>query len=338
MLKSVEFKNFKCLRDSTLPLSPCTLIVGPNGSGKTTALQALDWSGTIRGRRIDDLRTRGVKADAAIQVRLFWLHAPKVVHTTYGVEIGRGIYGPIHRGKSGGPIPPEEPDARTLTGLLTRMRVYALNARAIAAPYPLQPRAELGTDAGNLAVVLDRLRDEHPERFEAINEELGRWLPEFDHVLFETPRDGHRSLQLRTREGHHAIPAVDVSQGTLLALAILTLAYLPDPPPIVGLEEPDRGIHPRLLRDVRDAMYRLAYPSDFGEKRDPVQVIATTHSPYMLDLFRDHPQEIVIADKIGDNVRFQRLSDLPDIEEILQDSHLGDVWYTGILGGVPSDR
>ena len=91
---------------------------------------------------------------------------------------------------------------------------------------------------------------------------------------------------------------MDVSQGTLLALAILTLAYLPDPPPVVGLEEPGRGIHPRLLREVRDAMYRLAYPESCGEDRDPVQVIATTHPPYMVDLFREHPEEIVIANKV----------------------------------------
>ncbi len=120
-------------------------------------------------------------------------------------------------------------------------------------------------------------------------------------------------------------------------MTILTLAYLPDPPPILCLEEPDHGMHPRLLRDVRDAIYRLCYPENFGEKREPVQVIATTHSPYMLDLFRDHPEEIVICQKTEDNVIFQRLSDLPELDEILRDTHLGDAWYSGILGGVPAE-
>ncbi|UCC30233.1 MAG: AAA family ATPase, partial [Phycisphaerales bacterium] len=44
MIESIHFKNFKVLRDTTLPLGPFTLIVGPNGSGKTTALQALQAS------------------------------------------------------------------------------------------------------------------------------------------------------------------------------------------------------------------------------------------------------------------------------------------------------
>src|SRR5207249_781795 len=132
-------------------------------------------------------------------------------------------------------------------------------------------------------------------------------------------REGHRSISLRTRKGHHMIKAADLSQGTLIALALLTIAYLPEPPSIVCLEEPDHGLHPRLLRDVRDALYRLAYPEGAQEKREPVQVIATTHNPYFVDLFREHPEEIVIAEKVGLEARFSRLSDRPHLDEILAD-------------------
>src|SRR5205807_1819104 len=111
-----------------------------------------------------------------------------------------------------------------------------------------------------LAGVLDQLRDVSPESFERLNEQICRWIPEFDRILFETPTQGNRSLALRTAEGKHVIRAVDLSQGSLIALALLTIAYSPKPPAIVCLEEPDHGLHPRLLRDVRDALYRLAYP------------------------------------------------------------------------------
>ena len=115
------------------------------------------------------------------------------------------------------------------------------------------------------------------------------------------------------------------------------MVYLSDPPSVVCLEEPDRGIHPRLLREVQDALYRLSHPENFGETREPVQVLATTHSPYFLDLFKDHPEEIVIARKVGQEARFERLSDRPDIAEILGEAPLGEIWYSGILGGVPSE-
>jgi predicted ATPase len=194
---------------------------------------------------------------------------------------------------------------------------------------------KLTTSGANLGGVLDRLRDQHPERFDGLNEQLGRWIPEFDKVLFETPQTGHRSIALRTREGGHSIKASDLSQGTLIALALLTIAYLPESPSIVCLEEPDHGLHPRLLRDVRDALYRLAYPDGSQEKREPVQVIATTHNPYFLDLFREHPEEVVIAEKVGLESKFSRLSDRKDLEEILGDAPLSEVWYSGVLGGVP---
>jgi predicted ATPase len=211
-----------------------------------------------------------------------------------------------------------------------------LDANAIAQHVVLEPRMELGSNGLGLAGVLDRMRDENPERFDALNDQLGGWIPEFDKILFETPAQGRRSISLRTREHHHVIGAADLSQGTLIALALLTIAYLPQPPAIVCLEEPDHGLHPRLLRDVRDALYRLAYPEGAHEKREPVQVIATTHNPYFLDLFREHPEEIVIAEKVGLEAKFSRLSDRQDLDEILGDAPLSEVWYSGVLGGVPA--
>lgn len=334
MIKSLTFKNFKALRDSTLPLGPFTLIVGPNGSGKSSVFQAME---ALRNAQPLDWKTvmsAGEPPDP-----------PITISGVFGVPI-EGCSATLTGGPGGARFvvknangaDPSQIVFQRMVDLLGSLRVYSFLPDLIARPATLVPTTEIGPNGQELAVVIDRLRDNHPERFEALNEELGRWLPEFDRVLFDTPSQGTRAIQLRTRSGGHAIPAAQLSQGTLVALAILTLAHLPNPPSIVCLEEPDHGMHPRLLRDVQDAIYRLAYPKEHGEGRPPVQVIATTHSPYFLDLFREHREEIVIAHKLENNVRFERLSEYPNIEEILQDTHLGDVWYTGVLGGVPGER
>jgi predicted ATPase len=331
MIESVEFHNFKALRDTTLPLSRFTLIVGPNGSGKSTAMQALQAIRISKHLSFQEIATVGLQPrdETVVEVVIHWGEPYAGAKTIARWPLtGRGSFGHPHL--------PTGQIATRLDHILSAICVYSLDPQAIAAPTQLQPRMRLAPNGAYLAGVLDRLRDQEPERFESLNEELGRWLPEFDRILFETPQAGHRAIALRTREGHHKIQALDLSQGTLIALALLTLAYVPDPPPIVCLEEPDRGMHPRLLRNVKDAMYRLSYPESGGEKRDPIQVIATTHSPYLLDLYSDHPEEIVIAQKVGQNVKFERLSEMPDIDEILEGARLGDVWYTGILGGVPA--
>lgn len=325
MIESIKFRNYRVLRDAVLPLQPFTVIVGPNGSGKSTVMHALRTLRMISVASVYPIRREvasviGGETQEKVSLIIRW-SGDRIEGVEWGVDGSTNIA-----------------LSNNLREFIEGARIYALNENAIIAPVQLAPHVELREDGGNLAVVLDRLRDEDPEAFEALNEELGHLLPEFDRILFETPSAGTRAFMLRMRKGQHALRASDLSQGTILALTILTLAYLPEPPSIVCLEEPDRGIHPRLYRDIRDALYRLSYPESFGLSRDPVQVLITTHSPYLLDLHREHPEEIVIAQKTEDGATFQRLSDREDLPELLEEASLGEIWYSGILGGVPAWR
>jgi hypothetical protein len=92
-----------------------------------------------------------------------------------------------------------------------------------------------------------------------------------------------------------------------------------------------------MLREIRDLLYRLSYPQSSGLSRAPVQIVATTHSPYFIDLFREHPEEVVISHKHGRAAHFQRLSERPDLPELLREGSLGEMWFSGILGGVPEE-
>jgi predicted ATPase len=228
--------------------------------------------------------------------------------------IGRFTFsGEMKFSQLNGPMQRNAREPELIIAALQGLRHFNLDPVKISAPVRLLPAHELAPNGSELTGVLDRLRDRSPERFDSINAKLSEWLPDYDRILFETPAEGQRAFQLRTREDQVAINASQLSDGTLIALAILTLAYLPDPPTIITIEEPDRGIHPRLLPLLKDALYRLSYPEDHGDARAPVQVIATTHSPYFLDLFKDHPEEIVVAEKRGMEADFMRLSDQPHI-------------------------
>lgn len=337
MIESVRFDNFKVLQAASLPLGRLTVLVGPNGSGKSTVFQALQSLTRPDQVNYNSVSTVGSEA-GHVKVTIEWA-------SPYDGIISKTSWGPTGYN----PISYEDvkqpknsrlskQDRENLNRTLTLLKVYSFDARILSHSDQIQPNVELGPSGEHLVSVIDQLRDNDPERFERLNEELGHWLPEFDRISFKTPNPGSRTLLLRTREGRHFIEAKDVSQGTLLALAFLTLAYVANPPPIVCIEEPDRGIHPRLLRDVRDALYRLSHPDKYLEKRAPTQVLLTTHSPYFLDLFKDHPEEVVVANRTKNGVHFERLSDHPDIEDTLGEIHLGEAWYSGILGGIPQEH
>jgi predicted ATPase len=372
MIEAMEFTNFKALRKTTLPLAPFTLLLGPNGSGKTSVLQALQGIAALAATqlraeqaKVKDLQALQGIAALATQAGLAATQAGLPLHAhlnwascrsitaedrTAPIEIKlrlrrdeQSIIAVFHwqwdlapltfNHANGTNLPPGDAQVKVLLEWLGRMQVYALDFSAIAQPAQVNA-GPLQRNGAGLAAVLDDLKDNYPDRWELLLAEMRRWLPEYDHILFDKPQAGSKAIVLRTKKGGHRIPASALSQGTLVALALLTLAYLPNPPSLMGLEEIDRGLHPRLLRHLQDALYRLSYPENYGELRPPTQVIATTHSPYLLDLYREHPEEIVLAQKEGLEVQMKRLADIEHYDEILGDAPLGEVWYSGILGGV----
>lgn len=329
MISAVQFRNFKALRSAALRLEPFNLLVGPNGSGKTSLIQAC-----LR------LRTLAVLAPAETGAGGYRAEAPQIDFSFAApheaIRVRLGCLAEMHCDS----LVVESEPAGTgnwpgLRARLGRIRAYLFDHYAIAAQSGREEGGELRSNAGNLAAVLAARQSSLPGAFAELEAEFCRLMPGFAAVVIDRPAADQVVLRFRLAEDNEVIEAESVSQGALYLLALLCLAFDPDPPSMVCLEDIDRGMHPRMLRDVRDALYRLSHPESIGLTRRPVQVIATTHSPYLLDLFKEHPEEIVLANRQGNVATFVRLSDRADLRELLGESHLGDLWYSGILGGVP---
>ena len=330
MIASVQFKHFKALRATSLRLEPFNLLIGPSGSGKTSLIQAL-------------LRLRVLTRPAAQPPRPEPGDTPEIVFrfAPPAADIEVRLWGRSDQVCDYSEVlhpPTDEARARwaVLRSRLDGIRAYLFDHYAMAEPAAPSDGGALSSNGRNLGAVLERLREQEPGRFARIEAEFCRALPDFSGVTPERTDAGVR-LALRLREDGRILSAENLSQGALYALAVLTLSFSPQPATMVCLEEADRGIHPRLLREVRDALYRLCHPAESGPGRDPVQVVATTQSPFLLDLFRDHPEDVVIASKRGRSATFARLSDRPDAREIIAGGSLGDLWFSGILGGVPEE-
>ncbi len=329
MIASIDFHSYRVLSLTTLFLDRFNLILGPNGSGKSTAVRALLALARLarKGAGPPEL---GV---IPVEDRRF-----SVAFGDPFSEYTACVYRPGGTGSDCVAfLLNDRPLDTAPDGLLVWLggvRSLTLEASALGRPCPDGPDLALGTDGSGFPALLGRLSEESPGRWEDLVDEFSELMPEFERLTPVQSDDGLWRFTATNRAGLE-IPAERLSQGTLVTLAIHALAFLPDRPTMLCLEELERGIHPRLLREVHDSLYRLCCPEDSGYDIAPVQVLATTHSPYLLDLFSDHPEEVVLSVKEGSTATFQRLTDVPDLEEMMESGSLGDLWYSGVIGGVP---
>lgn len=329
VIASLAFRNFKALRATRVALAPFNLVIGPNGSGKTSLIEAIMRLRTLSKLPLSGV-TRGEQRAGGPEIEITF-------DPPYDGIVGRMGCVSERMCDTLAIEPPGAADWPALRGKLASIRGYALEHDAMAVASRRSAGAALSANGENLAAVLAHRRERAPDAFAALTAELWRIMPEFRALELTESEDGLVEFGLRLAEDG-VVPAGELSQGMLYLLAVLTLAFEPEPPHLLCIEEVDRGIHPRTLREIRDALYRLSYPRAFGLDRHPVQIITTSHSPYFIDLFRDHPEEIVISHKHGRAAQFSRLADRPDLPELLREGSLGDMWFSGILGGVPESE
>lgn len=91
---------------------------------------------------------------------------------------------------------------------------------------------------------------------------------------------------------------------------------------ILFLEEPETGIHPRRLGELVDLLRVVA---DAGR-----QVVLSTHSPTLLDYFRDVPESIVLFRRGPNGSRVKRLSEVDALMRALEE-------HDGRPGGMLAD-
>ncbi len=169
----------------------------------------------------------------------------------------------------------------------------------------------------NLPNVIQYLREQHPNRLKDILNQLVARVPRLESVDADTMPDGRLLLQIKDAPFERPIMAKFASDGTLKMLAYLTVLYDPDPPRLIGIEEPENQLYPRLLRGLAEECRRAS---------SRTQLLVTTHSPFFVNGLKPKEMWVLYRDQDG-YTKAQRASEMQDIEGFVENGALlGDLW------------
>ncbi|MBF2761744.1 MAG: AAA family ATPase [Ectothiorhodospiraceae bacterium AqS1] len=140
---------------------------------------------------------------------------------------------------------------------------------------PLKPVWNIGPMGENLPAYLYTLKGQAPRHFKAIERSLKFLLPEVEGI--DVHLDDHGDVELSLVKDGVLISNRILSEGTLRILALLSIGGGEQPPSLVGLEEPENGIHPGRIQLVAELLKTRAIYTERS------QYVVATHSPIFVD-------------------------------------------------------
>lgn len=194
--------------------------------------------------------------------------------------------------------PPHYPHLVATRRELESWRFFYLEPRErMRAANPVREVRRLGLMGEDLAAFLNTLKARKPNDFTAVGKALSTLVPGISGIEVGVSEVGE--AELRVIENGAVIPARVLSEGTLRLLGLLVLDGVEDAPALVAFEEPENGVHPRLLALIADLLRQRT------ESAARAQYIVSTHSPLLADLT---PRESLLLVRRGpDGTRMDSL-------------------------------
>ena len=217
----------------------------------------------------------------------------------------------------------DHPRVVALRNFIVGWHVSNLSFQDVRGQPEAGPQERLSRTGDNLANVIQYLSEEHAPVLEYIFKRLRERIPKVQNVEANQMPDGKLLLQFRDAPFNKPVMARFASDGTLKMLAYLTLLHDPEPPPFIGIEEPENFLHPRLLYGLGEECRNAA---------DASQVLVTTHSPFFLDALRSKEVRVLWRDDAG-YTQCHALDQNNKVKAFLDaGAQLGDLWMEGHFG------
>ncbi|MTJ12891.1 AAA family ATPase [Anabaena sp. UHCC 0187] len=201
------------------------------------------------------------------------------------------------------------------------------------------PRIE--SDGSGLAPTLDFVRNEAPDKFQLIEKVLCKIVPNVRKIGIKrakVPVIRERFIEVDGKPIHYEdtqemtgqevvldmntgerIPAHAISEGTMLTLGLLTVLMNPTQPNLVLLDDIEQGLHPQAQRELMTVFKEII------AENPNLQIIFSTHSPYILDALAPSQVHILNNSNSGFTIA-KRLDEHPDVEWAKETLTTGEFW------------
>jgi predicted ATPase len=219
---------------------------------------------------------------------------------------------------------------RKMAELFSTFRVFDVDARAARQPSTVSSSSTLQPDASNLAAFLHYLSQDE-ETFERLQEDARAIVPGLERIHLRKVGGAAEAVTVELEESglKGRTTLAEASFGTVRALALLAMLYDPNPPLLTCVEEIDHGFHPYVFDRLVE---RLRWASE------RTQFLIATHSPALVNRLR--ADELIVCER--DPRTGESLIPAADPEDVRAMEKraegrmgLGELWFTGSLGGVP---
>ncbi len=346
ILEEIQIEGFRSLKSLTWKPGRLNVLIGPNGGGKSNLLRALDLLrvAATGGLREAILRMGGMAP-------LVWDGDAQVMHFIFRVIVNGRIlqYGlQLSRVGTTGDVREELKDFPDFTetgtgqisvgGLMTEIasvgRMHpAIQNWSIHNDMRVDQDAELRratvtrnerrveSDGQNLIAVLHTLYTSDSEFEDFIDSSMSTAFPDdYEKLSFPPAEDGRVQMRLKRKHRKRPDSASDLSDGTLRFLLLLAILGSPDPAPLIAIDEPENGLHPRMLPIIAAVAANTAVKS---------QVIFTTQSPQFLDAFdNDDPLTVTVVGTNGSETVLKTLAG-EELKHWIDDYSLGKFAFSG---------
>jgi predicted ATPase len=296
-IEELRIQGYGCIQDATFRLTPLHALIGPNDSGKSTALRALKTLAHNGGSgRLQDQLFSPQRATQLTVV---------VAGQAFELKSGAGVWHSVL---------PHVASAFQGTQMLRLDPDFLRSANnLIPQGQPLRFLDERGT---GLAALYDALIVRDLPAYMALNEQITRLFPGVRSIQLTNPSTGTKAIGVKLTDGT-VVPAELMSEGLLYYLAFAILQHV-DPTALLLIEEPENGLHPARIAEVMRVLRAIS---------GKTQVVLATHSPLVINELRPEEVTVVTRDKAR-GTQAVLLKDTHDFEERSKVYALGELWLS----------